>query len=151
LVRSGFAGASVLDAKFKNFFFDRANVIKAMDAGTRQALIRAGSYIKTSARSSMRRRKRASAPGQPPSAHVGLLKTLLFFVYDPSKKTVVVGPVGFKKAEAPNLNEFGGTVTRRVRGKSKQAKYPARPYMAPALAKETPKLPARWSNSIRSN
>lgn len=100
--------------KVKGLFFDRAVVIKAMSKATLRALSKAGAFIRTRARSSMRRRKRASTPGTPPSAHGGAqLKTLLFFSFDPSTKSVVVGPVPFARGEAPNLNEFGGQVQRK--------------------------------------
>ena len=66
---------------------------------------------------------------------------------------VVVGPVGFNKSEAPNVLEYGGdtVVFRRRGGKltSQKVKIAPRPYMAPALEKERPKLPLLWRNSIK--
>jgi hypothetical protein len=99
--------------KVVNSFFDRDSVISAMDKATRKALSKAGAFIRTRARSSMRRRKSASSPGSPPSVHKGTLKNLLFFSWDPATKSVVIGPEKFARGEAPNLNEFGGTVTRQ--------------------------------------
>lgn len=67
--------------------------------------------------------------------------------------SVVVGPVGFKKSEAPSVLEYGGdaVVLRRRGGKlsSQKVKIAPRPYMAPALEKERPNLPLLWRNSIR--
>jgi hypothetical protein len=60
----------------------------------------------------------------------------------------------------PALHEHGLTATRYVfdksqgRGRSNKRvrrtiKYPARPFMAPALAKTKAKLPELWRGSIR--
>jgi len=68
---------------------------------------------------------------------------------------VVIGPVGFKKSDppAPSVLEHGGdtVVLRRRGGKltSRKVKIAPRPYMAPALEKERPKLPLLWRNSIK--
>jgi hypothetical protein len=61
--------------------------------------------------------------------------------------------VGFQKSEAPNVLEYGGdtVVFRRRGGKltSQKVKIAPRPYMAPALEKERPRLPLLWRNSVR--
>lgn len=140
----------------KFFFFDRKIILKYMDAKTARALSRALSHIWTTARTSMRYRKlgRVSPPGSPPFAHKetgALLRKLLYFAYAPREKRGVVGPVAHRRGEAPRLNEFGGQVTRRSRrGVVHTSTYPARPFMAPALAKELPQLPARWSSSVQT-
>src|SRR5438105_12168311 len=109
-----------LSIKATDFFFDRKKVIDWMDKKSRAAMSRAGAYIRTIARSSMRRRKKSSPAGQPPSAHTdpGLKK--IIFAYDPERKTVVIGPVGFtghnvigggvKPGVVPQTMEFGGTL-----------------------------------------
>lgn len=128
-----------------------------MDKATRSALSKAGAFVRRTARSSMKSRqgKKAgsySAPGTPPNVHAGQLKDLLFFGFDPGNRSVVIGPVPFGKGEAPNLEEFGGSVPRRGRrGVVKVAKYPARPFMGPALQKEIPQMPARWANAVKSS
>lgn len=98
-------------------FFDREKVFRAMDKAKLRALSKFGAFVRTRARTSMRKRKKPSAPGTPPSAHVGTLKKLLYFAYDPATKSVVVGPVPFGAAArqnvgAPEVNEYGGTVRR---------------------------------------
>lgn len=138
-------------AKVKGLFLDRAHIIQKIGAAKVKTLMRSGGRIRTTATRSMRYRKKASAPGQPPSAHKergALLRKLLFFVYDQSTDSVVVGPVGFGKAEAPSAEEFGGIITRVRRGKVQRAIYPPRPFMSPALTKEEPKLPDEWSGSV---
>jgi phage gpG-like protein len=134
-------------------FFDRPKVTRAVDKAKRQALSRAGAFIRTTARSSIRKRKTSAPPGRPPHSHTGLLKRFIFFGYDPATDSVVVGPVGFKRSNAPNVLEFGGTtvVERRTKGtkRRRRVRIGARPFMGPALEKERPKFPVLWRNSVR--
>ncbi|MGD9692391.1 MAG: hypothetical protein AB7G17_13220 [Phycisphaerales bacterium] len=152
--------APLFDMRVKDLFFDRPKVQRAVDRARRRALSKAGAFIRQRARTSMRRRRGSSAPGSPPHAHEGSLRRLLFFAYDPSADSVVVGPVGFRRSDAPNTLEFGGaaTVTRRrtrprsggTRGvESRRVRIEARPYMGPALRKELPNLPKPWASSVR--
>lgn len=133
-------------------FFDRKSVIRAADRATRKVLSRFGAFVRRAARSSIRRRKRVSRPGQPPTSWTGLLRRFLFFSYEPRKRSVVIGPARLNKGdgEAPRLLEHGGTVARRGRGgKRRVLRYRARPYMGPAFEKELPKLPRMWRDSVR--
>jgi hypothetical protein len=118
----------------------------------------------------------ASPPGTPPFAHsddaVRTLKNILF-AYDISSGGVVVGPVGLrhKKLRAmggtipPSLHEYGGTtrvlekrVGRRwapLGGRARpgqpvrkrNATYPARPYMKPAVEKTKARFKNLWFTS----
>ncbi|MEP0848620.1 MAG: hypothetical protein HRF50_17580 [Phycisphaerae bacterium] len=146
-------GYAVIDMRIKNLFFDRPKVQRAVDKAKRQALSRAGAFIRTTAKHSIRKRKGSSPPGKPPHSHTGLLRRFIFFGYDPATDSVVVGPVGFKRSSAPNVLEFGGvtTVVRRRRGKvvKRKVRIAKRAYMGPALEKERPKLPKVWANSVR--
>ncbi len=131
-------------------FFDKQAVRDKVDAGTRRVLSRFGAFVRRTARSSIRPRKRIGNPGEPPSSHTGLLKKFIFFGYEPRKKSVVIGPVRLSqngRGEAPALLEHGGP--RKV-GK-RRARYRPRPYMGPAFQKELPKLPAMWRDSIPWN
>jgi hypothetical protein len=135
-------------------FFDRKAVINAVDKATRKVLSRFGAFVRTRSRSSIRKRKKVSAPGSPPSSHAGLLKKFLFFAYDDSRKSVVVGPVrigGTVDPDALPALEHGGesVIEERKGGKRKRISIKARPFMGPALAKELPGLPAMWKNSVR--
>ncbi|NLY02726.1 MAG: hypothetical protein GXY83_42275 [Rhodopirellula sp.] len=69
----------------KGFFFDSARVVKATSRAERKVLSRFGAYVRRGARSSIRKRKTVSEPGQPPSSHAGLLKKFIFFAYEPTK------------------------------------------------------------------
>jgi hypothetical protein len=112
----------------KKFFLDKPAVANAVDAGTRRALSKFGAFVRTRSRSSIRKRKKASKPGQPPSSHVGTLKKLIFFTYDQQKKSVVIGPTKFAgskfigaKSGVPETLEYSGEVTIReaVKGATK--------------------------------
>ena len=158
--------------KSKDFFFDREAVIRAMDKATRQALSKGGAFVMTSARTSMKSgglrargrvaegktrkvTQRTSEPGRPPYYHNRLLKDRIFFAADltPGSPSVVIGPeLIAKSTDAPRVLEFGGTTTvtvgRKGNRQNKTVRIAARPFMAPALAKEAPALPAQFRNSM---
>ena len=144
----------------KGLFFDQPAVMNAVDRAERKVLSRFGAFVRRGARSSIRKRKAISQPGSPPSSHVGLLKRNIFFVYEPERSSVVIGPILLGKGtDAPALLEHGGTavgglnrpspVTRRRRKKPVRMTYRPRPYMGPAFETEKPKLPAMWRDSVR--
>lgn len=138
--------------EIKRMFFDRQAVISKVDAATRRVLSRFGAFVRRSAKSSIRKRKKAAPPGQPPSSHTGLLKKFIFFGYDAARQSVVIGPTRLNqkgRGEAPPLLEYGGKATLVRRGKKKHVTYQARPYMGPAFEKEKPQLPAMWRGSVR--
>lgn len=150
----------MIDMRVKAMFFDRPRVQRAVSHANRRALSRAGAFVRTRARTSMRKHRDTSRPGRPPYAHQGSLRRMILFGYEPSRETVVVGPVGFRSSDAPNALEFGGrtTVVRRRRSSrmgqrviKTRVRIAARPYMAPALDKERPNLPALWRNSVRGS
>jgi len=133
-------------------FFDKKAVRDKVDAGTRRVLSKFGAFVRRTARSSIRKRKKTSSPGSPPSSHIGLLKKFIFFGYEPAKRSVVIGPVRLSqkgRGEAPSLLEYGGSTKVEHRGKRKRAKVRPRPFMGLAFEKEQPKLPAMWRDSVR--
>jgi hypothetical protein len=142
-------------------FFDREAVTKAADAGTRRILSRFGAFVRTRSRSSIRKRRDPSPPGTPPSSHVGTLRKLIFFSFDPAQKSVVIGPTLFRaSSDVPRTLEEGGTVradgrtiwVRRKPGRDAKGRfvsagidviqtsgrwvYRPRPYMRPAFEAE---------------
>jgi len=138
-----------------DMFFDSPKVLRAADRATRTSLSKAGAFVRTAARSSIRKRKRVSEPGQPPSSHTGLLRRGIMFGYEASRKTVVIGPrrLGGKIGQAPDALEHGGTsvVVSGLRAKRKKriVRIAARPFMGPAMAQEAPKFAGLWANSVR--
>ena len=138
--------------EIKRMFFDRQAVISKVDAATRRVLSKFGAFVRRSAKSSIRKRKKAAPPGQPPSSHTGLLKKFIFFGYDADRRSVVIGPTRLNqkgRGEAPPLLEYGGKTTLKRGGKKRRVTYQARPYMGPAFEKEKPQLPAMWRGSVR--
>lgn len=132
-----------------SIFFNTRRVRDAVDRAKRRVLIRQGSYLRTVARHLIHRRRGASAPGNPPHSHVGLLREQLFYGYDRPAESVVVGPRVFKpNLDMPGVHEFGGTLPSR-RG-HRAARYPARPYMGPALERAEPKLASFWHDSVKA-
>ena len=154
----------MFDIKF-SMFFDRAGVLKHVADGTRSVLSKAGSFVWRRAKSSIKRRKRSATPGTAPSSHTGRLKNLIFFGYDASSLSVVIGPLLFRKREptVPLLIEIGGKVTtteeRYVVGDDPEhlvklpigtsLTYDKFPFMEPALQAEQPKFPELFTNSIK--
>ncbi len=137
----------MIDLRFKDLFFDKATVVRKVDATTRRVLSRFGAFVRRTARSSIRKRKRTSQPDSPPSSHTGLLKRFIWFGYDPNQESVVIGPARLTqkgRGEAPSLLEYGGTARRE----KKRVRYKARPFMGPAFEKEQPQLPAMWRDSV---
>jgi len=124
----------------KQFFFDRAAVIKALDAGTRKTLSRQGAFVRQRMKSITHyRSKNPAKSGSPPHAHAGQLTEKIAFAFDPSTindPVAVVGPTKFKKGEAPELLEFGGSVMRMYRGKMVRYDYHGNPFARPALEAE---------------
>jgi len=139
----------------KQMFFDRGAVTSATDRATRRVLSRFGAYVRTTAKHSIRKRKRISDPGEPPSSHTGLLRRFIFFGYDRDRRSVVIGPMRLnqKVGDAPAALEYGGTSTvvevSRRRRRKRRIRMAARPFMGPAFEKERPKLPAMWAGSVR--
>lgn len=91
----------------------------------------------------------ASKPGQPPRSRLGFLRDFIFFGYDADAHSVVIGPARLNGRAGPQaleaLEEGGASTTPQ----GKRVQIEARPFMGPALAKEEPKLPAMWANSVK--
>jgi len=146
-------------AQVKRLFFNAPAVTSAVDQATREVLSRFGAFVRTAARSSIRqatKKRQVSRPGQPPVSHTGLLRRLLFFSWDSSQRSVVIGPAianARGAGVAPAALEYGGQSRRDVRiggqWRRKRVLIRPRPYMAPALTQELPKLPPMWANSVK--
>jgi len=125
----------------KGMFFDRGVTRRFLDPLTYHYLSHKAGFIRLTARRSQRWRKGPSAPGTPPHAHIGHMRRLLWYAFDRGNRSVVVGPYGFERKgfaatnpTVPELHEFGGVMVRTNRkGRTQLYRYPARPYMAPAL------------------
>lgn len=150
----------IVSFRDKGAFFDRQAIIDAVGAANARNLSKAGSFVRRGARSSLRRRKKPSAPGSPPSVHtnhpVATLKSI-WFVLDRSRLSVVIGPVrlngrsllGSDRGTVPELMELGGSATLEKRKKRRRVRYSPRPFMGPALQRELPKFEGLWANSVK--
>lgn len=158
--------AELVRVKFSQFF-DRAPVMRAASKAARRVLSKAGAFVRTTARQSIKnapfderkprgqartnfRRSAISRPGQPPLSRVGTLKRMIFFGYEPERESVVIGPAAVftgtrQTPKAPEALEFGGIVRRN----GKTYRYRARPFMRPALEAEAPKFPGLFKDSVR--
>ena len=101
-------------------FLDREAVMRRVDRATRRNMMRFGGRTRTIARRSLRRRKRTSDPGQPPSIHTSGNQNLKFilFAYQSASQSILVGPLKFNGGSrhrsssktVPELQEEGGSV-----------------------------------------
>jgi phage gpG-like protein len=121
----------MLNARFtmsqaKRMFFDRALIDRKVDRAILRQLSKAGAFIRQRARSSIRKRKKASKPGKPPTNRKGLLRNNIVFVYDPDSRSVVIGPTLLNmiffngdgqpvKGTVPGVLEAGGQISMLMR------------------------------------
>jgi hypothetical protein len=132
-------------------FFDSPKVLKALDRATRKALSKFGAFVRRRAQTSIRKRKKVSDPGQPPSGHTGFLRRSILFSYDAARKSVVIGPTGGGPSPAaPRLLEHGGTGDVKTKKGTARGTYRARPFMGPALQAELPGLAGMWKDSVKT-
>ena len=121
----------------------------------RRVLTRAAARGRSIARRAMRKRRRASRPGEAPTERKGQLKRFILFAYQSDQHVAIFGPKKLPNtyADTPEALEKGLATRRKVgRGanrRSKTVKFDKRPAMVPALQDITPGLPAMWKNSIR--
>lgn len=118
--------------KIVDLFFDTPAVERRLDRANRSSLSKAGAFVRRAAISRLRRRKRASRPGESPSVHstdpVANLRFILFG-FD-GRDSVIIGPVGLNQKQylngrlsggtVPNLMEFGGRagIREKLAGKT---------------------------------
>lgn len=150
-----------LRVKVKKSFFDRETVLAALSKAEHAVLSKAGAYVMRDARQNVRNRKRPSRPGEGPTNQTGRLKDNIFFAFDQQTRSVVIGPTLLPRSTgAQSILEFGGVTEspeRKINNTQTGGNFtiPAqavtiepRPYMAPALEKNAPKLPNLFKNSV---
>lgn len=104
------------------FSIDIKAISKALEDKEQKILEKFGRYVATTAKRSMRTRKKPSAAGSPPSAHNDgrtrygpLLKKLYGAYWDPTTRSIIVGPKGQAGKNAPSLQEYGGTKIIKIK------------------------------------
>lgn len=112
---------------------------KAKDASFKN-LGHAAASIRLAARRSIRKRKTASASGQPPHTRKGQLRRAIVYAVENREERAVIGPEHAVVGASGMAHEFGG----RFRG----GRYDQRPFMGPALIKVKDRLPRKWAGSV---
>jgi len=135
----------------KGRFFDRPRVLRAVGRGERRALSRFGAFVRRRDQTSQRRRRAVSRPGEPPSAHVGLVREQTYFAYDPAARSVVIGPALLRRADGRTLRllEHGGETTIIYRGRRVRAVYRPRPHTGPAFATELSRAAPCFRDTVK--
>lgn len=135
----------------KSFFFDRDAIVSKIGPAARRALAKFGAFVRRRAKSSLRYGKGVSKPGRPPIVHgtKSPLRELIYFSYDPVRKSVVIGPaMGGKKNDAPDVLEHGGTAVIAIDGR-KRIHIQPRPFMEPAFEEELGKVNGNFLNILK--
>lgn len=134
---------------------------KVTDAATRanfSNLSHAAAAIRLTARHSIRKAPKArgrdekgrfrsegrtqpSMSGTPPHTRAGQLKRAILYSVEKQAGRALIGPTYEMMGVSASAHEFGG----RFRGQ----RYPARPFMGPALRENLPRLPKIWAASVR--
>ena len=120
---------------------DVQKVLRKAKRANIESLGHAGATIRLTARRSIRRSPKPSAPGTPPHTRRGLLRRAIVYAVDKYRQMVVIGPVYGMIGLSATAHEFGGRYKRQY--------YKKRRFMGPALEKTRNRLPRHWAASIR--
>jgi len=120
---------------------DVNNVIHRAERANIESLGHAGAAIRLTARRSIRRRKKPSPEGSPPSTRQGALKKALRYAVEKDKEQVTIGPDHSVVGISAAAHEHGGRYKRQ--------RYRRRPFMGPALEKVKSRLPKFWAGSVK--
>ncbi len=138
--------------KITGVILNTRKIQKAAERAERRVLSRFGFLTRQAAQRSVKRRKKVSAAGQPPSSHTGALRRFILYAYQRATRSVIIGPkrLGNKGGggRAPAALEYGGrsaTADKRPRA----IKIRPRPTMGPAFKETKPQLRSLWHNSIK--
>ena len=121
---------------------ETTKVLAKAKQGNFKSLGHAGAAIRLTAKRSIRKRKKASPEGQPPSTRRGQLRGAIMFDVEKHKGLVVIGPDHSKVGASGSAHEHGGRYKRQ--------RYPKRPFMGPALEKTQDRLPKLWAGSVKA-
>lgn len=120
---------------------DVAKVIRKARRNNPTSLGHAAALIRLSARHSIRTSKKPAARGQPPHTRgrKRLRNAVLYFV-DKRRETALIGPSHRIAGISGGEHEHGLDWRKPM---------DERPFMGPALKKESPKLPKQWEGFVR--
>lgn len=94
------------------WFLDRSAVVNLVDKKTRFVLNEFGKRTMYRDRRSQKKKLGSSPPGQPPHAHVGLVKKFTYYKFKPETRSVIIGPELLPGKRQDNLHrlEYGGSL-----------------------------------------
>jgi len=118
-------------------------VLTKAKKGSIKSLGHAGATIRLTAKRSIRRRKKPSEEGQPPSTRKGQLRGAIMYAVEKQNDLVVIGPEQAKVGKSASAHEHGGRYKRQ--------RYPKRPFMGPALETTKERLPRKWAGSVKAS
>jgi hypothetical protein len=117
-------------------------VKKQAQGGILRSIQHAAASLRLIVRRSIRRRKKPSSPGTPPSSPTGRLReSIRYELVDGSKYLAHVGPARSVIGPAGQPHEFGGSF--------RDESYPDRPYMRPGLEAILPRMPEEFRGLIK--
>ncbi len=122
-------------------WFDPEYVQRKANQGCFKSLNHAAAAIRITARRSIRRNRKESPVGTPPHTRRGQLKRGLLYNVDRAKLTAVIGPAYTFVGKSGSAHELGGEYFGR--------KYPARPFMGPALQANLHRVAQMWRDSVK--
>lgn len=97
--------------------FNRRAIKRRSDSASVNALFSAAAYVRTTARRSIRKAKKASRPGSPPHTRQGQLRRSILFAVNTSRLFAVVGPAASLISDIARYHEFGGQQVLRAKRK----------------------------------
>ena len=120
---------------------DVQKVLRKARRANIESLGHAGAAIRLTARRSIRRNPKPSAPGTPPHTRRGLLRRAIVYAVEKYRQLVVIGPAYGMVGLSATPHEFGG--------KYKREHDQRRSFMGPALDKTKNRVPRHWAASVR--
>lgn len=129
-------------SKMKKAWAKRTEALKVKHPPKRQELME--EYYRLA-------KEAASKPGEPPRSWGDrLLRKFILFVFEPFRRSVVIGPAKLNGGTtAPEVLEYGGQAVAGYRGARRSVRIEPRPYMRPAFDRELPKVPQMWRDVIK--
>ena len=117
-------------------------VLAAADKGIFTSLHRAAFVIWKTAKESIVKSSRPAVPGHPPHTKRGRLRSAIRYDVDKQAQVAVIGPRLSVVARSAAAHEFGG--------KYLGDRFPARPFMGPALEGKRDRIAGQWRNSVHN-
>lgn len=128
---------ALFEAQFRGGL-NTKSIAAAMARKEKAVLHKTAAYSRTTMKRGMRKRKGSGPVGGYPNAHEGSLRRLVAFRVDEKRGTAAIGPTAFSTQPpwlppgvktVPQLLNEGGTVRRKIFGKSRTRNYEGWPFV----------------------